>query len=53
MIKVQPMSIARRSAKVTKGSKRLLAGRPLLGEKTTVKKKTKPRIEHKLKPNKC
>ncbi|KAF0721054.1 SWIM-type domain-containing protein, partial [Aphis craccivora] len=29
MIKVQPTSIARRSAKVTKGSKRLLAGRPV------------------------
>lgn len=39
IIKVQPTSIARRSAKVTKGSKRLLAGRPPLGEKTTVKKK--------------
>ncbi|CAI6370215.1 unnamed protein product [Macrosiphum euphorbiae] len=39
MIKVQPTSIERRSAKVTKGSKRLLAGRPPLGEKTTVKKK--------------
>lgn len=39
MIKVQPTSIARRSAKVTKGSKRLLAGRPPLAEKSTVKKK--------------
>jgi hypothetical protein len=37
MIKVQPTSIAR-SAKVAKGSKWLLAGRPPLGEKTTVKK---------------
>lgn len=39
MIKVQPTSIARRSAKVTKGSKRLLAGRPPSGEKTMGKRK--------------
>lgn len=39
MIKVQPTSVARRSAKVTKGSKRLLAGRPPVGENTKVKRK--------------
>jgi len=38
-IKVQPTTIARRSAGITKGSKRLLAGRPPLGENVAKKRK--------------
>lgn len=38
-IKVQPTTIARRSAGVTKGSKRLLAGRPPLGGNTKKRKR--------------
>jgi len=38
-IKVQSTTIARRRVGITKGSKRLLAGRPPLGENATKKRK--------------
>lgn len=38
-IRVQPTTIVRRTAGISKGSKRLPAGRPPLGEKTAKKKR--------------